>query len=182
MGVARSKPLTLARSPAIARHAVAGVCFLVILIGAQACRARAQTSGAREHYEAGINAYQRGDLHLAEREFRAVLKLQPGLLEARENLGVTLGRLGELEAAVAELRKVLAARPNSAETHYNLGLVLLQKKDRGSSALREFRRAVELRPDYPEAQNNLGLLEEEAGDITGAHKAFEEAVHRQPHY
>ena len=48
--------------------------------------------------------------------------------------------------------------------------------------MREFRTAVELRPDYPEAQNNLGLLEEEAGDITGAHKAFEEAVHRQPQY
>ena len=76
-----------------------------------------------------------GILHLAEREFRAALKLQPGLLEARENLGITLGRLGELEAAVAELRKVLAARPNSAETHYNLGHALMQSG--------EFRQAVE---------------------------------------
>ncbi len=53
-------------------------------------RARAQTSGVREHYEAGINAYQGGDLNQAERESRAALRLEPGFLEAHYNLGLVL--------------------------------------------------------------------------------------------
>jgi hypothetical protein len=80
MGFARSRILILPFSPAIIwQPVVVCVGFLAPAIGARTGGANAQTPGVREHYAAGINAYQRGDLEQAELEFRAALKLKARL-------------------------------------------------------------------------------------------------------
>ena len=133
------------------------------------------------YFAGGVDALEKGDLDLAEREFRGALKAFPGLLEARENLAITWARKGELNEAVEELKGILTDWPKRAEAHYNLGLVLLQK-DHTHGALEHFRRAVELNPAYPEARNNLGLALEKAGDVGGALAEFHEAVRPNPRY
>src|SRR2546425_1145194 len=94
------------------------------------CAQEQDAEGAPGCYLAGgIDAFENGDLGLAERKFRGALKAFPGLLEARENLAITLAREAKLDEAVAEFGGILADHANWPEAHYNLGLVLLQEND-----------------------------------------------------
>src|SRR5262245_44671974 len=129
----------------------------------------------------GRDAFEKGNWGLAEQEFRGALKAFPGLLEARENLAITLAREGKLDEAVAEFGGIVADRPKSPEAHFNLGLVLLDANDL-SGAEQHLRKAVELNPAYPEAQNSLGLTLQRQGNREGAAEAFRAALKLDPQY
>ncbi|HEV2245840.1 MAG TPA: tetratricopeptide repeat protein, partial [Terriglobia bacterium] len=79
---------------------------------------------AVQHFNLGNKAFQSGELAQAEREYRVALRIDPAMIDARQNLAITLAQEDHLGAAAEELRRVLEARPNSAEAHYNLGHVL----------------------------------------------------------
>ena len=59
-------------------------------------------------------------MHRAAREFRAAVKLRPGDVEARFNLGIALGRLGNADEAIAILRAAVAR-----ETEAPIGFIQL---------------------------------------------------------
>lgn len=87
------------------------------------------TQGAAEanaelarHFRAGQEALQAGRPELAVEEFRKVLDLQPGLVEARANLGLAYYLLGEYERATAELSAAARQRPNLVAANLFLGL------------------------------------------------------------
>src|SRR5215471_6076571 len=146
----------MSRQPHLREPAFAGLAaFLVFSACSPAWAQNKKLEPAPGCYLAGgTEAFESGDLDLAEKDFRAALRALPGLLEARENLAITWARKGELQAAVAEFTGILGDRPGWAEAHYNLGLVLVEEKDR-PGAMQHFRKALEANPAYPEAHNSL---------------------------
>ena len=54
-------------------------------------------------------------------EFQVVLQLEPGSVEAYNNVGSSFLALGKLEEAIQAFQAAAALRPNSAELHRNLG-------------------------------------------------------------
>ena len=77
----------------------------------------------------GIDAFQKGNLSLAESEFRGAVRTSSGMLEARENLAITLAREGKLKEAATEFDGILSIRPDWPEANYNSGSVLLDQND-----------------------------------------------------
>lgn len=70
----------------------------------------------------GIDAFQNGNLTLAENEFRGAVKASSGSPEARENLAITLAREGKLDEAVAEFGTILVDRPELVRGQLQSGI------------------------------------------------------------
>src|SRR5262249_38615429 len=68
---------------------------------------------------------QKGDLKGAEGKWRAAIKLDPQLTEARVNLGNILSVKGDYRGAAQELQAVCRTDPRYPTAQYNLGLVFL---------------------------------------------------------
>ena len=68
----------------------------------------------------GCVQYQKGNYREAIRRFRKLLDKQPGNLDVRMNLAVTLLGAGKEEEAASLLREVTAQQPHNYMAWYNL--------------------------------------------------------------
>jgi hypothetical protein len=85
---------------------------LLIVVASSAWAQSPDLDRARRHFEAGSQAFQKGDYPRAEVEFRAVYAItQDPLLFY--NIGQSQQRRGHLEAAVKSYRAYLAGVPNA---------------------------------------------------------------------
>jgi tetratricopeptide (TPR) repeat protein len=87
-------------------------------------------------------------------KLRAAVRANPRNAEARNALGLALGKIGQLNPAVAEFREAIALKPDYLDAWTNLGVALEQKGDL-EGALEAFRKAVELNPDDAELRISL---------------------------
>jgi tetratricopeptide (TPR) repeat protein len=106
------------------------------------------------HFRAGQEAMQAGDFERASKEFRAVLRLSPALVEARANLGLAAYMLGEYDSAVTELTKVLRERPDLVGSNLFLGLSYL-KLELPAKAIPPLKRALQADRSNHEARRAL---------------------------
>jgi len=95
----------------------------------------AQTSGPGSLKEA-IAAHSRGDLGRAAALYRQALATDPGLLQARVNLGAALAEMGKLDDAISVLGAAPAPGRNDPMLRRNLALAYYRKGD-VAAALRE---------------------------------------------
>ena len=74
-----------------------------------------------------------GKLEQAAEEYKHVLRLDPDLIEARVNLGLTYHSLGQYKLAIEELEKALHQRPDRVGANLFLGIDYLKAglPDRG---------------------------------------------------
>lgn len=77
--------------------------------------------------------------------YRELLELDPGLFEARVNLGVLLMEAEKPEQAAAEFQKATALQPESFRAQFYYARALEQAEDPGA-AMQEYARAVRLDP------------------------------------
>jgi len=109
------------------------VCFLIFAFGLQAAAGQtaqpAPVDSADALLSAGIAAQQRHDLKTAIEDYRKALDLQPGLGEARANLGAALAAAGDFDAAIEEDTRALLAAPNKIAVRSNLALAYYKKGD-----------------------------------------------------
>src|SRR5215470_10532304 len=83
--------------------------------------------------------------NIAIQKLRAAVRADPRDAEARNALGLALGKSGQLNPAVDEFREAVALKPDYLEAWTNLGAALEQKGDL-DGALEAIRKAVELSP------------------------------------
>jgi tetratricopeptide (TPR) repeat protein len=127
-----------------------------------------------ERFRAGQQDLRSGKLHEAVGQFQAVLRLAPGLSEARINLGLAYHLLGEYRLAVAELESGLEQSPNVLGGNIVLGADEL-KLGSPAKAVPPLRRAVKLDPSNPHAWNSLGDAYLDLGDYLEASRAYNAA-------
>ena len=107
------------------------------------------------------------------------LRLDPGFLNAHNNLGLALKQQGDLDGAISSFRQALRLDPDAPGVHNNLGLVL---KDQGKpeEAEASFRQALRLLADAFEVHNNLGTLLKEQGRADEAETSLRRVVRLRP--
>src|ERR1700704_6464810 len=107
-------------------------------------------------FEAGEAALHAGQLNEAERAFRQVLAINPGVAGAFANLGVVHMRRKQWPQALAMLHKAETLAPDVAEIRLNIGLAYFRQND-FLRAIRPFESVVQQSPDSYQARYLLGL-------------------------
>jgi tetratricopeptide (TPR) repeat protein len=95
-----------------------------------------------------------GQLEPARRQYKAALAANPRLVEARNNLGITLLQLQRPQDAEAFFREATQMEPDYADAHANLGMALLQQ-GQTDAARESFIRALQIVPHHAIAQRGL---------------------------
>jgi tetratricopeptide (TPR) repeat protein len=112
---------------------------------------------------------------LAEKEYRAALKLRADLPGLHLALGKLLAAGGNWPGAEAEFREESKLRPGHVETAWRLGLALLQQ-GKGAPALAELKRADQLATGMPETLLALGKAAASTGDTALAEKSWRQIL------
>ena len=110
----------------------------------------------------GASRYDAGDFEGAVSAYSRALAIDPGVVEAWNNLGNACVRLGRFYDAIAAYERALAIREDVFECWFNLGTAYA---DIGScdDALRCLERALALKPDAYDVWYNLGFAYAERG-------------------
>lgn len=112
------------------------------------------------------SAIARKDFLQAERNYQAVLKLQPNSAVAYNNLAWVTGKLNK-NGAIGYAEKALAIAPNQPAFMDTLA-GLLSEKGEHAKAIEMQKKVVILQPSAPLFQLNLAKIQINAGDKSGA--------------
>lgn len=126
----------------------------------------------------GEVAFRRHEDTEAERLFREVLALAPGLADAHYGLSLVMLARGEAEAAVRHAQ-FAANAGTAARFSAQLGLCQLELGNVGRAG-ESLRRATRLDPNDKSSWNNLGIARRSHGDLRGARAAFARALELDP--
>ena len=116
--------------------------------------ARLDDAARQQRRERGFSAHERGELELARRAYREVLRDSPDDLDVMHALGIAEIQSGQYHAAVPLLASVARYRPEAA-VHADLGNALLGS-NRLDEALGCYDRALALQPGLAAAHVNRG--------------------------
>lgn len=79
---------------------------------------------AEERMDAGHTALALGEMEEAAEHYREAVKLDPGLADAWQSLGMALVKLGKLEEAIIALQKLILLKPKDQLAYSSLSLAL----------------------------------------------------------
>ncbi len=97
--------------------------------------------------------HQSGNIVLAERTYRDILRAVPDHVQTLQFLGILLFQSGNFIEARQNFEKALEADKNDRSCWNNYGAVLTQLKDY-EGAIKAYDKALEIEPDYLDAINN----------------------------
>ena len=123
-----------------------------------------------------------GRLPDAIAEYKAALRINPGLAGTHYNLGHALAKVpGHMPDAIVEYRAALRIDPGLTEAHYSLGNALLPMKGGLPEAITEYEAVLKGKPDYLSARINLGsALAQIPGRLPEAIAQYETALQINP--
>lgn len=116
-----------------------------------------QKRNSRVYLNLGNSYVERGDLKMAEKEYRKALEINPEYAAAYGNLGSIYLRMDKRKEAGKMLKKALQIRPFYPEAHYNLGL-LYYRDGNYRKAEESLITATQQMPQFYQAWNSLGQL------------------------
>ncbi len=126
-----------------------------------------------------VDRHKAGRLCEAETDYRRVLRLDPGHVEAMHLLGVTLAQRGRAADALPWLQKAAGLAPDSVSTHSNLGAALRQL-GRLEEAERHLRRAFGLQPESIDVGVNLAAVLHDRNALWHASEYLSAVLRRNP--
>ena len=92
----------------------------------------------------------------AIREYDLAIRYDPNMLQAYNNMGVTLRETGRFEEAAAAFRKVTEIAPNYPKAYNNLG-ALYAEMGRNQDAVAVFEETTRRFPNYANGFKNLAM-------------------------
>ena len=122
---------------------------------------RAPAAHAQHWLDRGL-ALEGVDAEAAMDAYRQALAADPGLLDARINLGLLLHQAGRLESAERVYRDAIKACGDEPMLLYNIG-VLLDDMGRKPEAVQAYEAALRRDPALADCHYNLALLCEQLG-------------------
>ncbi|MDX2433595.1 MAG: tetratricopeptide repeat protein [Desulfobacterales bacterium] len=111
--------------------------------------------------------------------YRTMLKKQPGLGEAWNNLGVAYREIGDQDEAISCFQKAVVFAPDMAEAWNNLG-VAQDEFNMIENASESYRKAIEIRPDYTSAHFNLGISLQKLRRFKEAREHYKKVLETRP--
>ncbi|MEW6758211.1 MAG: sulfatase-like hydrolase/transferase [Acidobacteriota bacterium] len=131
------------------------------------------------HLNLGTVHKRKGNLDLAEKEYRAALALSPGFAEAAANLAEILLQRDRLPEARGVLEEALGRGSHSADLYFEKGL-LEARESKWEAARYAFTKAVSLDPLRHQALANLGRIAYQQGRVDEAVVQYERALKAAP--
>ncbi|MBX3410905.1 MAG: tetratricopeptide repeat protein [Phycisphaeraceae bacterium] len=133
----------------------------------------------KEAYNRGVVAYERGDLDLAEQEFRSAVNDAPEAAAPRNNLAIVLFQRGSRDEAFAHFRRAAADEPGAANILRNLGLALWLS-GRHRESIKALEMASEAEPDSAELHFLRSRVYDDMGDSERMIESMRRAVEAEP--
>lgn len=151
---------------------------LVNLPTQEATPTRPVVDGSRELedlYQAGLEAYDRGDYEQAAGLFRTVAEQAPDSAVVYNSLGLALSQLGDMEAAVQAFEQAITLDWNHPTAQYNLAMALFDL-GRYGEAEGAFREAIRQNPGQVAAHYGMATLLRSEGRLDEAETAYLAAI------
>lgn len=136
-------------------------------------------AAVEQHFAAAQAAQQRNDYRTAEREYRAVIALQPDFAEVHMNLGLIYQMESRVSEAVGEFQHALKIKPNLAGANFFLGVDLCRLGE-SAKAIPYLKSAVKAQPARPEIRSWLATAQEMAGQYEAEIATLKQALKLQP--
>jgi tetratricopeptide (TPR) repeat protein len=115
-------------------------------------------------YEKALSLYNEGRLQESKKVYETVIALDPGYIEALNNLGVIYIQEKNFDAAGKTFEKAVRLKPSYVESYYNLACLYAIKGD-GSKGLKYLEKAISLDANVREwAMNDSDLKGLKASD------------------
>lgn len=130
-------------------------------------------------YKIGCLFLKKGLPHEAGKEFKEILKKDPGYALAYEGLGFAYFKMGDYKSAKENLLSAIRLNDRLWQAHNLLGIVYNLEQQFGA-AVNHYRAAIALQPDKGLLYNNLGLSHYLKGEYGKAIEAFVEALKIEP--
>ena len=122
-----------------------------------------------------------GNVDVAERSFKAILKRDPGHTGALNLLAAVLTTVGRFTEAERYVQRALERDASSDAAFYNYGLILKALR-RPDEALQSFDRALKINSSVPETWNSRGTVLNDLNRYQDAVVDFEKAIALNPHF
>ncbi len=158
------------------------VSFIIIVVGGvgeAAFSQNSEASGVDQLYAEAKAATERGDLQQAIEKFQAILRINPRLGPAYNDLGMLYFQQGKLPDAVQAFEAGLRYDKDTPSYLVPLGISYYQM-GRLEEARQVLERAVRLKPDDEKARLYLGTTLFDSGQEEAGVAALQELVHRSP--
>ena len=117
----------------------------------------------------------------AAEAYRQILRIDPRLAEAHNNLGNVLNDQGQLDDALVHYQTAATLKPTLLPAHNNLGNILKRQR-KLTQAVAAFERALALDNNLAEVHNNLGAVLRELGKDDEGTAHLETALALNPNY
>lgn len=101
---------------------------VLVILATLSIAASAQTR-ADQLLNHAIGAQMHGDYNSAIQDYRKLLELEPGMVEAKVNLAAALVHVGQFDEAISLYRAVLPSIPEKNAVQLNLALAYFKKGD-----------------------------------------------------
>ena len=146
---------------------------------AHGVRAHVPWSTVQVQLQQAVALHQQGRLPQARALYEAILRVQPGHVDALHLLGVIALQGGQARRAADLITAAIAIHPDNPAFHCNLGNAQreLQQFD---SALACLDQAIRMRPDFAEAHGNRGVVLEALGQPAAALASYDRALGLRP--
>jgi tetratricopeptide (TPR) repeat protein len=159
--------------------AVALALFALLLQVPRSASAQSSQQDIEVSFRAGQAAIRQGNFLRATEEFKKVLALDPGLVEAQVNLGLAYQSLLDYDAAAGWLSRALRERPNLVGLNIIVGMDYL-KLASPEKADPYLRRALELDPSSLDAHDAMALYQLTQENFQGAAEQYRKIADLDP--
>ena len=132
-------------------------------------------------YRLAADLQQAGSYDDAQACYLDVLRRQPDLAEAHNNLGVIQSAKRQLDQAAASFEQAISNQANYSEAMFNLGVVL-EPQGKLDRAAEMYGKVKAMRPDYPEAYFNLGNVYMHQRNWSSAATEYEAVLKLNPNH
>jgi tetratricopeptide (TPR) repeat protein len=148
---------------------------------------RKSPCNARAYNNLGTSYMENRSYRLALMKLKDAIQLNPNLIEAQINMGVTLAAQSKLDEAITHYYAALQVKPKFAKphefagAHFNLGNALA-RQGKLDKAIAHYSEALRIKPDDAEAHNNLGIALAAQEMTSDAVAHFREALRVRPDF
>jgi len=165
---------------------IAGFAALCLLMAMNPGHAMGQNAGSQRresievetHFAAAQQAQRNQDYATAEREYLAVLAIEPTFSEVHMNLGLLYQLQDRIPEAMTEFRHALNLKPTLTGANFLLGIDYCQSGD-GAAAVPYLKAATRAEPKRVESWTWLATAYEMSGDIHSEVATLRNAVDLQ---
>jgi Tfp pilus assembly protein PilF len=176
------KAPTFLKAPNILMAPIIAFALVVVAIsGAFAQSAPSRATQIRDHFQKATAYLSANDTNSAEKEFNAVVALDPRNADAFANLGVIAFSHGDFQAAAQNLHKALTIAPSLAKSRALLGICERRLGDPSAKALLEesFPKLTDKKLRIQAGLELAGLYNQE-GDLDGTASVMRTLVDLDP--